>query len=517
MTKRNIFTYIIIFIIALTLPTRTLAIEEQMSTAINDKTKGDACYQAGRFSEALEFYTKALDGAKKDDKGHLYYACLGNIGNIYAGMGDVKRALHYYALGYEAAKEAKDVETQWGFATNIVAAYCQINDAANAQAFFRAQMQLPIKDVVRQKYYYYNNQAFIALAAKKLDMAEYYFKATAHFVKERNMPTQYIVGPLLELGKIRMELKDPRGALNYFETARDSVNRMANKEQLVNIYHELAALYKNEGKRDSAEKYRSMYLALSDSIFNVSQFNMANSKLFEYENKENQKRIDNLVSQNYTQLIVIAIFLVFAVAITLLYLALRRKTRNLLDAQRLLVSKNEELMASEGQSQKLLKQYVEAMNKTACLPEANGPFSESKQVVCDEETAGSAERDERTGIGLDEEQCNRLLNSITTVLEDVSLISSSDFNLSVLADKVGSNTKYVSWVINETYHKNFKTLLNEYRIREACKRLTDRKHYGNMTIQAIYEDLGYNSAASFIQAFKKVNGVTPSVYQKLRN
>lgn len=38
-----------------------------------------------------------------------------------------------------------------------------------------------------------------------------------------------------------------------------------------------------------------------------------------------------------------------------------------------------------------------------------------------------------------------------------------------------------------------------------------------MTIQAIYEELGYNSAASFIQAFKKVNGMTPSVYQKLKS
>lgn len=70
-------------------------------------------------------------------------------------------------------------------------------------------------------------------------------------------------------------------------------------------------------------------------------------------------------------------------------------------------------------------------------------------------------------------------------------------------------------VINETYGKNFKTYLNEFRIREACRRLTDTEHYGNMTIQAIYQELGYKTAASFINAFRKVNGVTPSQYQKL--
>ena len=125
--------------------------------------------------------------------------------------------------------------------------------------------------------------------------------------------------------------------------------------------------------------------------------------------------------------------------------------------------------------------------------------------------------DQRTGLGLNEELRNRLLNSITTILEDVSVISNSNFNLSMLAEKAGSNTKYVSSIINDVYGKNFKTVLNEYRIREACRRLTDKDHYGNMTIQAIYEELGYNSAASFIQAFKKVNGMTPSVYQKLKS
>ena len=101
-------------------------------------------------------------------------------------------------------------------------------------------------------------------------------------------------------------------------------------------------------------------------------------------------------------------------------------------------------------------------------------------------------------------------------MNDVEVISKSDFSLQMLADMVESNTKYVSWIINDTYKKNFKTLLNEHRIREACRRLADTEHYGNMTIQAIYEELGYNSAASFIQSFKKVNGITPSMYQKLR-
>ena len=85
----------------------------------------------------------------------------------------------------------------------------------------------------------------------------------------------------------------------------------------------------------------------------------------------------------------------------------------------------------------------------------------------------------------------------------------------MLAQAVKSNTKYVSWVINQTYNKNFKTILNELRIQEASKMLDDFENYGSYTIQAITECVGYKSATSFIIAFKKMVGMTPSVYQKL--
>ena len=53
-------------------------------------------------------------------------------------------------------------------------------------------------------------------------------------------------------------------------------------------------------------------------------------------------------------------------------------------------------------------------------------------------------------------------------------------------------------------------------MREACRRLADREHYANQTMQALYESVGYTNSTSFIRAFKKVNGMTPSEYQRAR-
>lgn len=494
------------------------AVEKKQDPSLTLKVKGDACYEAGRYSDALEFYTKALESAKNEKNDQMYYVCLGNIGNIYASMNDIKRALHYYTTGYEAAKKTNDIDRQWGFSTNIVAAYCMLQEVDNAKAFFDVQMKIPYENTEIKRYYFLNNQAYIAMAEDNSHMAEYYFKKVMAFAQERHMNTMYYVGPLVELGKIYLQGKNSREAIECFEIARDSVLRMENKDRLVSIFQAMSEAYRKSGNADSAEAYRRRYLAMSDSIFNISQFNLANGKLFEYENKENKARIDSLTSQNYIQLFVIVVFVVFALAVTLLYVALRRKARNLQEAQKMLVSKNEELMASDSHSRQLLKRYVEAMDKQNKLTDVEMADRDKAKDAANAVADGTGEHeDQRTGSGLSEELRNRLLNSITTILEDVAVISNSDFNLSMLAEKAGSNTKYVSSIINDVYGKNFKTVLNEYRIREACRRLTDKDHYGNMTIQAIYEELGYNSAASFIQAFKKVNGMTPSVYQKLKS
>ena len=107
--------------------------------------------------------------------------------------------------------------------------------------------------------------------------------------------------------------------------------------------------------------------------------------------------------------------------------------------------------------------------------------------------------------------------AIAKVMDDSSIISDPDFSLQALATRVDSNTKYVSWAINATYGKNFKTYLNEYRIREAARRLADPQRYGNPTMATLAEQLGYKSPTSLTQAFKRIFGMTPAAYQKLVN
>lgn len=501
------------------------ASKEKSDSAVVLKTKGDVFYSTGRFPEALDYYTRALDKAESEKNADMYNVCIGSIGNIYASIGDYNRCLHYYQQGYKAAVEAENVDMQFKFLSNIVVCYCFTKEINKAKAYFNVMMRLPVQDQQLRQYYCLNNQGYIAQAAGDYAMAEYYYKQTLAFAKERKMPIMYVQDTYMELGNVALKRKNPAKAISYFKQGHELAAKLGNSDQMVRVYKSLSEAYAYARLSDSASKYKAMYLELSDTAFNKSQFYISSSKLFKYENDVNRRIVDSLTFRNTTQLVVIIVFVIMLVVLTVLYRMLRLKNRKLTDAQILLVSKNEELMKSDKQSRLLLEQYAEAVKigheeeemLAVSEGEDNGAASDSAGDAADTaEKADEAEKKERTPAALlSKEQKNLLLNKINTVMADMSVISRSDFNLNTLAQMVGSNTKYVSWAINDVYGKNFRQFLSEYRIREACRRLSDKEHYGNMTLQAIYEELGYNSAASFIQAFKKVNGMTPSTYQRL--
>ena len=511
MGKLTFLHFIISVLLLLAVPVGALSNEQLNGAALWYKQKGDACYNAGRYPEALDYYTQGLDRAKSEGEDSIYYACTGNIGNIYAVMEDYRHALHYYLKGYQASADRGDKEMQWSFATNIVVVYCHMGKVDDARVFFKQQMNIGSADVTRNKYHSLSNQAQIAIADGDYKMGEYYIMEAIDYATAKGLPVQYKVSPYMSLADMKLDHGDIRAAFDIYRQCADSLMGRRDLPMLVGIYKKMYQASMAMGDTAGADMYRHKYLSLSDSVFNTSQFNIAAGKLFEYENSETQKRVDNLVYRNRAQLIVIAVFFVLVAALALLYVTLRRKNRMLLDARQTLMRKNEELTAGDRRQKKLLEQYVAALNDLR-----SKPGKQAEDLPAPDVTQQADDNlKKQQGISLGEEQRNRLLNSITSVLENVEVIARSDFNLNMLADMVGTNTKYVSWVINDTYGKNFKTLLNEYRIREACRRMADREHYANVTIQTIYEELGYSSAAGFINAFRNVNGMTPSAFLKL--
>ena len=82
-----------------------------------------------------------------------------------------------------------------------------------------------------------------------------------------------------------------------------------------------------------------------------------------------------------------------------------------------------------------------------------------------------------------------------------------------LAQKLETNTAYLSRIINEHFDANFSNYLNKLRVREAQLMFAENKQQ-SMTLEGIAGSVGFHSRSTFNSAFKKITGVTPSIYIK---
>ena len=107
-----------------------------------------------------------------------------------------------------------------------------------------------------------------------------------------------------------------------------------------------------------------------------------------------------------------------------------------------------------------------------------------------------------------------VLQRIRQVMNESDEIYQTEFSLSRLSELVDSKRSYVSTIINENYD-SFYAMLNEARVKEACRRFNDTKNYGGLSIEAICMDLGFKSRSNFNNVFKRITGLTPSEYSRI--
>ncbi len=90
-----------------------------------------------------------------------------------------------------------------------------------------------------------------------------------------------------------------------------------------------------------------------------------------------------------------------------------------------------------------------------------------------------------------------------------------DYSARKLAMDLGTNTRYISAVVNVRFHMNYTSFINMYRVEEAMSLLTDRR-YQELNMEDISDMVGFSNRQSFYAAFFKLNGITPREY-KMRN
>ena len=111
------------------------------------------------------------------------------------------------------------------------------------------------------------------------------------------------------------------------------------------------------------------------------------------------------------------------------------------------------------------------------------------------------------------ELADELYEKILNIIIIEKRYRNKDFSAKELAKELNTNTRYISAVINSRFNTNFSCLVNEYRIKEAQHKLTD-KRFQEMTIEEIGTLVGFANRQSFYASFYRVMGETPNNYRR---
>ena len=259
------------------------------------------------------------------------------------------------------------------------------------------------------------------------------------------------------------------------------------QSELIDNYRAMAQVYDAMGNQKMAEQLDYKFLKARDEFIKKSHAEMVEKSRF----LDEMRRVNDQVAQiqakhERTHQLLLMMSLIAAIILIAMVLLVRSniKQRNYI---RHLYEKNVQLLDVK--------------------VSAEQPVSHS--VGKQEDSAPKYQNQ------LDQESKDRLFERIKNVMDDIAIICKPDFSLQQLAVQVGSNYKYVSQVVNERYGKSFKQVLNEQRVREACRILNDPNQSAHLTIEAIAANLGFNSRSNFTVTFKRITGISPSDFMKM--
>ena len=335
-------------------------------------------------------------------------------------------------------------------------------------------------------------QAFINVEQKRYDDAIKMYDNQLQLI-DTTQYSRLIYFTHVEKAKVHAMTGDYRKAIEALKQSERIAVDLEMKDCKLEVYKMLAQYYQQLGDHGSREHYYNQYTQLKDTLTNYQQLASVSEMEFRNELKGMEQEMSEMRQHREVMSIVALTSLGFLLALAVLLYLVYRKNGELTRSNQSLYQKNVEMLRAEEEERRMRRQ----------LQDKETPATDADNDV------------KYKSSHLSNEDKEQLLSRIQEVMENSDEIFSPEFSLERLAMLSNSKSKYVSQVINEYYEQNFNNFLNSFRIKEACKRMGDLDNYGNYTIEAISESVGFKSRSTFVTSFKRITGLTPSQYQRM--
>ena len=440
-------------------------------------------YNNEAYEESLNNAILGYQYAKRKKNVEQQITALHQINGINELWGDYQKTLEAERLAYNLLLENNGIggyyEHYLSSVEGLGKCYVRLKKPDSALYFFQKGIDRALQEKDTATYHAFVSRAGTALYIKgnytaaldSLNKADQY---RDFFINSYPILYNYYVGSIYhDQGK-------EQEALNYFQ----KVDSIYEKHKILSpelplVYLRLTEYFKSQDNDEMQLKY--LYkLVLVDSLIDAK-------RIFVKDQTEKEYTIPKLL-ENKNKLI------------TGLQLANRKSALKIWGALLTLLIAVLALVYYFRRQRIYKKRFESLMDKTEIETEPTRSIATTQQPLIQKSE-------------ISEETIKEILGYLQK-FEQTKGYLSQKVSLSGTAKSFGTNSTYLSKVVNIEKQKNFSKYINDLRIVNAFEELKTNKIFRKYTIKAIAQECGFKSAESFSKAFYKKYGIYPSFYIK---
>ncbi|CAD7806516.1 hypothetical protein CHRY9390_01522 [Chryseobacterium aquaeductus] len=446
-----------------------------------------------KYAEALDHYIEAQKLSKNKNSDQFFYIKK-LIGILKTATDENKEALPLFLEYYNYQKQKvnasnKDIKSYIGSIFSVANCYNKDKQYKNALTYINIGLKEcdRLRDYTHYPYFISGTGIANYYLKNYRKAAENHLKAENSFLKNSdygNLAITYYF-----LGKINHDTHKDNIAVKYFIKA-DSVLMLSKDFYPITRdgYEVLIDYYKKTGDKEKQLKYIDK-LFYADSIINNSKQYLSKEIYKKYDTpillEKKEHLINDLSYKNSLLYWCLAVGLVVLSALLFMFIKNKKKVQE--------YKKQAELLVRNSKSTDIIPQI---------------PVSQDEKINEDNSVSQKPKTTVPNNILIE-------LKSQLDLFEANKVFLQKNITVDRLAKDLGTNRDYLSKSVNELKGKNFSQYLNELRINYIVEELKTNNVLRKHTISAIAEDIGFNNAESFSNAFKKITGTLPSYYIKL--
>lgn len=486
--------------------TETLTLLEEMQPLLsiikNDSLTGDFLrrnvvlyYKNRTFNQALKYAIASENFNEEHKKFNNLNAVRIDIGNIYYHTRHYQKAVSYFNQAKNYYKSINDYNHSRAYLNTLYSlgkTYTQLQNTDSLKStIVEIEQNIHLLNTKHKEtengYLNYLKGCLAFLENNTADAETYFKKALPIITANEDFTNEHVI--YLYLGKIAWLNNDKAAAVTYFS----KIDALFKEKQFLNYelreaYDYLISYYKETNQTQLQLQATENLIALNKQ-FEAEQLNLSNTLLTEAETKKLENEISILkinIKQYRLDLVALGIVLL----LLLVYVVWQEKEKKKLKIK--------------------FTALIEKVKKDKIVLE--NARIEEKQKLENRQIASEINEKEETDLKIAKTYSlteKKLLKQLELFENQKQFLK--PIKLDELAQDFGTNRSTLSALLNKE-KRNFNSYINELRINEVLKDLTENSELRKLSIQEIAENYGFANPKSFTQQFKAQTGLTPSYF-----